>query len=298
MENDRKIGVVTVTYNSGKVLPDFLRCIFSQTYSNFVLFAIDNASTDTTLELLSQCNDSRLRVIANPDNRGIAEGNNQGISAALDAACYSVLLINNDTVFESDLIEKLRAGLSNHAADMTCPKMMYFDEPQRFWAAGGKFQRWLGYRISHRGETLDRGQYDEAERVSYVPTCCVLIKSNLFGRIGLMDPKYFVYVDDVDFMYRAFRDGAKLIYLPQCRLLHKVSSLTGGGRSEFELRYCTRNRAYFLVKNFGFFKALPWLALYEAYLWARFIVFRDNIKIFKLRQKAFWAGLRMIDSKR
>lgn len=296
MENNSKIGIVTVTYNSAKVLPDFLPCILSQTHSNFLLFAIDNASTDASLQLLRKCKDPRLEIIANPDNRGVAEGNNQGIRSALKAGCDSVLLINNDTVFDADLIEKLSAGLSKHAADMTCPKMMYFDEPQRFWAAGGKFQPWLGYRISHRGEALDSGQYDKAEQVSYVPACCVLIQAALFAKTGLMDPKYFVYVDDVDFMYRAQRVGAKLMYLPECKLLHKVSSLTGGGGSDFELRYCTRNRAYFLVKHFGFFKALPWLVLYEAYLWARLMVFRDDIRTFKLRQKAFFSGLRMINS--
>src|SRR5260370_42441877 len=123
MESNNKIGVVTVTYSSGKVLPDFLRCVFNQTHSNLVLFAIDNASTDTTMQLLRDCADPRLMIIANPDNRGVAEGNNQGIRAALEARCDSVLLVNNDTVFDNDMMEKLLAGLSDHGADMTCPKM-------------------------------------------------------------------------------------------------------------------------------------------------------------------------------
>src|SRR4051812_22766558 len=119
MDSGNKVGVVTVTYNSGKVLQDFLCCILSQTHSNFVLFAIDNASTDSTLQQLHACTDPRVAIIANPDNRGVAEGNNQGIRAALEAYCDSVLLINNDTVFENGLIEKLLAGLSQHGADMT-----------------------------------------------------------------------------------------------------------------------------------------------------------------------------------
>jgi len=297
MENSSKIGIVTVTYNSGRVLSDFLRCIFSQTHANFILFAIDNASTDATMRLLRDCQDSRLVIVGNLDNRGVAEGNNQGIRAALEAACDSVLLINNDTEFESDLLEKLFSGLARHKADMTCPKMMYFDEPQRFWAAGGHFQPWRGYRVSQRKDALDRGQYDQAEQVSYVPTCCVLIQASLFARTGLMDPKYFVYVDDVDFMYRAQRVGARLMYLPECKLLHKVSSLAGGQLSSVEIRYSTRNRVYFLIKNLGFLKGLPWIVLYEAYLCARFLGFQDRVSMFCFRQRAFFAGLAMLVEK-
>src|SRR6266436_6146337 len=94
-----RIGVVTVTYNSADVLPDFLRCLSAQTHTDFLLFVIDNASHDGTVELLQAYNDSRLVIVANPDNRGVAEGNNQGIRRALEAGCFSVLLVNNDTEF-------------------------------------------------------------------------------------------------------------------------------------------------------------------------------------------------------
>lgn len=294
MDENVKIGVVTVTYNSGKVLPEFLKCVFGQSHTNFVLFAIDNASKDSTVEQLKNCADPRLVVIANPENKGVAEGNNQGINAALEAKCGSILLINNDTEFDNDLFEKLQAGLLQYSADMTCPKMMFFDEPHRVWAAGGNFQPWLCYRIAQRGEFVDRGQYDSVEQITYAPTCCVLIRSDLFARIGVMDPKYFVYMDDVDFMFRALKAGAKLMYLPYCKLLHKVSSLSGGKHSATEVLYCTRNRVYFLLKNFGFVRAFSWICLYEGYLCARLLIFRDNVRTFKFKQKAFLSGLSML----
>src|SRR5579871_1843491 len=108
------IGIVTVTYNSAGVLSDFLRCMSAQTYSNFKLFAIDNASHDKTVEILNAYDDSRLVIIANPDNRGVAEGNNQGIRGALKAGCSSVLLLNNDTEFDEMLLERLVAGLEKY----------------------------------------------------------------------------------------------------------------------------------------------------------------------------------------
>ncbi len=75
MASENLIGVVTVTYNSESVLPDFLRCLAEQSHRDFLLFAVDNASKDNGLEILRDWGDERLRLIANENNRGVAEGN-------------------------------------------------------------------------------------------------------------------------------------------------------------------------------------------------------------------------------
>jgi GT2 family glycosyltransferase len=294
MASNDRIGVVTVTYNSAGVLPDFLRCMAAQSHRDFLLFAVDNASKDDTLRLLGEWNDERLRVIANPDNRGVAGGNNQGILAALEAGCASILLLNNDTTFDPGLIAGLDAGLSAHAADMTCPKIMFYDEPNRIWAAGGTFQPWLGYRSTHFGEgKTDRGQYDRARRITYVPTCCVLIRREVFDKVGLMDERYFVYVDDVDFMYRAMKADTKLIYLPGVKLMHKVGGLTGGEESPFTIRFCTRNRVYFMLRHLGIACSLPFILLYQAYYGIGLLTRRFSPAVLLIKQRATAEGFEM-----
>lgn len=286
------IGVVTVTYNSASVLPDFLRCLAKQTHREFLLFAIDNGSIDDTLRILRECTDKHLRIIANPDNRGVAEGNNQGIRVALEAGCSSVLLINNDTEFESDLIAQLDDGLDTHNVDMTCPKILYFDDPSRIWAAGGTFQPWLGYRTIHYGVgRIDDGRWNTPRTVTYVPTCCVLIRSSVFEQVGLMDERYFVYVDDVDFMYRALKKHRKLFYLPQPRLLHKVGRLTGGETTPFHIRYCARNRMYFSLKHFGVLGALGVNILNQLHLVLGFLLRRMSIRTIVIKERAMWEGI-------
>jgi GT2 family glycosyltransferase len=288
------IGVVTVTYNSADVLADFLRCMFAQTHREFTLFAVDNASKDDTLRILRECPDDRLKMIANPDNRGVAAGNNQGIHAALDAGCRSVLLINNDTEFGSALIAQLDEGLTAHHVDMTCPKMMYYDDPQRIWAAGGTFQPRLGYRTIHLGQReIDRGQYDLVRLVTYVPTCCVLITKEVFEKVGFMDERYFVYADDTDFMYRAMKAGIKLMYLPEAKLLHKVGSLSGGEESPFAIQYGTRNRMFFLLKHFGVAYALPWMLARQLYYFGKFIMARKGVEWLLLKERSLWQAFGM-----
>jgi GT2 family glycosyltransferase len=289
-----RIGVVTVTYNSGSVLAPFLQCAFQQTHSEFILFAVDNASQDNTLRLLQECNDERLKVIGNLDNRGVAAANNQGIRAALEAGCDSILLINNDTEFDTALFSQLDEGLQKHDVEIICPKMMYFDEPERIWAAGGKFQPWLGYRIIHLGaDEIDIGQHNRSKLVTYVPTCCVLIRKDVFEKVGLMDERYFVYMDDVDFMYRAMKLGTKLMYAPEATLLHKVGRLTGGDDSPFAHRYCTRNRIYFMLQHFGLVCSTPVLVFYELYFIAGLLFRRFSVNAFRIKQRAVWEGIIM-----
>jgi|SRR6185437_11754677 len=299
MDSQNRVGVVTVAFNSGGVLTDFLRCLGKQTHGNFLLFVVDNSSNDDTLAILDAWGDERLRIIANSQNKGVAEGNNQGIQKALEEGCSSVLLINNDTEFAPTLIADLLTGLNAYQSDMTCPKMMYFDEPHLIWAAGGRFLPWLGYTAIQFGEGRpDRGQHNYGRFVTYVPTCCVLIRKAVFETIGLMDQRYFVYVDDVDFMYRAMRSGLKLRYLPEATLLHKVGRLTGGGNSPFATRFGTRNRLFFLLKHFGLLPTVPWMIFCEVIWFFRSLVRRDGIRWFYAKHLALRESLHMWTSSR
>ena len=78
-----KIGIVTITYNSADVLDPFLECIWKQSYQNFILYVIDNSSTDSTLQILEEEQDSRLKLIKNEINSGVARANNQGIKEVM-----------------------------------------------------------------------------------------------------------------------------------------------------------------------------------------------------------------------
>ena len=288
-----KIGVVTVTYNSEPVLQEFFDSLAAQTHRNFALYVIDNASKDKTLEMTAQRTDLPVVVIANGGNLGVAEGNNQGIRAALADGCECVLLLNNDTVFSADLIAQLYAGLDRHHCDMTTGKMYYHDRPDVLWCAGGRFQPWLGYRVQHDGENQkDTGQYGHPRPVTYTPTCCLLVRRSVFDRIGLMDSLYFVYSDDVDFLYRCLKQGLSLWYVPDAKLWHKVSALTGN-TSDFMVRYCTRNRIYFLLKHLPKLKAVTWGLLYTMHLFDRHIRGIDNNNIWRLKLKAVYEGIEL-----
>jgi GT2 family glycosyltransferase len=238
------IGVVTVTYNSADVLPDFIGSLLAQS-SPFRLYAVDNASADDSVDVIRRYDDARFVVLRQSENRGIAVGNNVGIDRALVDGCDWVLLLNNDTVFESDLLMRLVETAIDHDAGIVVPSIRYFDDPEDVWFESARFDRWRG---SVPVECPPRLPPD-AVLIECASTCCALVRPEIFAAVGLMDERYFVYWDDTDFFYRADQAGVRILLDPRIRILHKVSSLTGGGESEFSQVERTKNRVIFIRKH-------------------------------------------------
>lgn len=253
------IGIVTVLYNSGKVLDGFFHSLDKQKNKDFILYIIDNASSDNSLELsetFSRDVSFQVKIFSEKNNWGIAKGNNIGISAAIEDGCEYVLLANNDIEFSPNTIENLKKGLLSENADMAVPKIKFWDS-RKIWCVGGCFSPWRGIAKHYGFNESDNGQYDKNYEMTYSPTCFMLIKVSVFKDVGMMDEKYFVYYDDTDFVWRSvIKHSKKLVYIYNSEVLHKVSSTTGGGESDFTLYYSNRNNRYFIRKNLSGFQKM------------------------------------------
>ena len=273
-----KIGVVTVTYNSDKVLQPFLSDLFAQSFHNFNLYVIDNASEDKTLKILDDLNDNRVNQIRNHSNIGVAAANNIGIKKALEDKCSHILILNNDIEFSNTLFKDMLVSIKKENCSMMTPKIMYHSDKDIIWYAGGGFKKSNGYLPYHTGfnENIKINNY-KSLYVDYASTCCLLIKKDVFETIGYMDEKYFVYFDDTDFLFRVKKEGVhKIYYDSQITLFHKVGSLTKSLTKEFERSYRThfflkqniRNHIYFLRK----------IGSVYSYLFCLFLFFKNNLR--------------------
>ena len=229
---EKKIGVVTVLYNSSKVLDDFFKSLNDQVYKNIILYVVDNKSPDDSLvhakELAAKVSFDTV-FIENDDNYGVAKGNNQGIIRALCDECDYILISNNDIVIPDNTISGLVDKIENTKVDIVVPKIYFYNSN--------------GYG------TLDSGHFDKERYINYAPTCFMLINSKVFYDVGLMDEQYFVYFDDTDFIWRTIKlNKKKMLYVPELSIQHKESYSTGGVRSDFTLKYYYRNKVYFQKK--------------------------------------------------
>lgn len=278
MSHEPKIGLVTVLYNGQEVLGGFFESLSKQTYQNTILYVVDNSPDDIALneaKKLAKYYNISTELINNRANLGVAKGNNQGIEKALDAECDYVLLLNNDIEFDENTIGAMVAYAEEKNESIVVPKI-YYHGSRILWMAGGHISKFKGIS-PHRGDgEEDRGQYDAIEYIEYAPTCFMLIKKEVFQTVGMMDECYFVYYDDTDFVWRANGEGYKIVYYPDAIVHHKVSFSTGGGESLFSIFYTTRNRIYFIRKNFNLLFQILSLTFFYATRVVKFFFYDDQ----------------------
>src|SRR5690606_25356377 len=129
------------------------------------------------------------------------------------------------------------------------PKILFYDS-HKVWMAGGRLDKWRG-STAHIGGLQDDGPlFSKPGYFNYAPTCFMLIDNKLFNEIGLMDPSYFVYFDDTEFVYRATHRAYNVCLMPQLLVLHRDSSSTGGVDYPYFAYYFNRKRGLFVRKNF------------------------------------------------
>ena len=282
-----KLGIVIVNYNGAKYQNECIESILSSTYSDFNVIVVDNASKDNSMELLSKFDDNRIIKVYSKDNLGVAAGNNLGIIKAYEYNSDAILLLNNDTILNKDTLELMVKELEN-GNDIVSPLIFYWQDKSKIWYVGGKFNRLKGtsyhdfYKETYNNQTI-------VDYCDYAPTCCLLIKREVFDKVGLMDPIYFMYSDDTDFCMRCKLLGYKIKIVKNASMYHKVSLSTGGDGSKLSVYYMNRNRFYFLNRYKRNFSCLS----YQFTYWSRKLKYikslftKSNSKFIKKAYKDF-----------
>ncbi len=244
-----KIGVVTVVYNGGIILEEFISCLQKQTYSDYIAYFIDNASNDSSIPILEKfAVTDKFILIKNKSNLGVAAANNQGISLAIADGCDFLILCNNDMTFEPDVFQRIVEKSIQYPGTIIAPKILFGDGEKTYYE-GGCFSKLRGVPWHYNYAKYSKKKVGNDRIVGYAGTAFLALPIDICLNIK-MDERYFVYLDDPDFIIRAKKLGHKIIYIPNISILHFASSSTGGRYSDFSLRYVTRNTIYFLKKNY------------------------------------------------
>jgi GT2 family glycosyltransferase len=290
-----RLGVVTVTYNSADVLPDFLASLRRQDVpAGFCkVYAIDNASTDKTVEMLGR-RDIPISVVSNNDNLGFSAGSNQGIRRALEDGCDYVLLLNNDTVFDAGHLRALVEVADRTGARVLTPRIDNVDPADGVWYAGGGVRPWRAFSavLLRPGESAAGAEYSAPVTVAFASGCCLLIHHSIFFEVGMLDEDYFVYCEDMDYCLRLTQRRIPIVYAGEIRMVHKASSLTGGPTSAFSLTERTRNQVFLIRKHAGRLQRVVGLLYLQTWIVTRCITRRDDVTAFRRRERAFFTALR------
>ncbi|KAA3664712.1 MAG: glycosyltransferase family 2 protein [Chloroflexi bacterium] len=252
---------VVVNWNQPQLTLDCLASLKEQNYGNFSVVLVDNGSEDDSVTAVRAAYPD-VTVLENGRNLGIAGANNTGINHALKTDVDYVFLLNNDTTVDPDMLTHLvTVAESEPDIGITGPTMLYFDQPDVIWCAGNSVNWNNGdtWRLDENSP-LSILQDATCRDVNFITSCAVLIKREIFDKVGLMDERFFIYYDETDWFYRATEGGWRSVHVPWAKMWHKVSA-TMGEFSPTTDYYMVRNNFLYLSKNLKGFKRVKALTL-------------------------------------
>jgi GT2 family glycosyltransferase len=275
------IAIIVLNWQQPQLTLDTISSILGINHPDFDyhLFLVDNFSQDNSWDIFQNKfqNHPQITLIRTPENLGYAGGNNYGIKAAIDRNFEYCLIINNDVLVDPNFLSYLLKSFTHQPhLGLSGPKIYfapgYEFHQQRYkpsergrviWFAGGKFD-WNNILGTHLGvDEIDQGQFDQPPAIDFLTGCCFLVKTEVFRQIGLFDPDYFMYLEDLDFCHRAQLAGYKLAFAPKSIIWHLNAGSSKSGSSLHDY-YITRNRLLFGFKY--------------ATLKTKFALFRESIR--------------------
>ncbi len=213
-----KVFIVVLHFGSIDATNDCLHSFFKSRLSFENLIVVDN---DGNFEVT----DKRITVIKTKKNLGFAGGVNVGIKYALSKKADYVLLLNNDTIVKQNFLKAL-VEFSEHFENVGIvgPAIKFKRDDKFVYDIGGKLNKIFG-RTTHK--EVSKLANKKPRQVDYISGCAMLIKKEVFEKIGLFDEQFFLYYEDVDFCIRA-KDKRFLTYvLPEVSVEHELSQSVG-----------------------------------------------------------------------
>ena len=286
-----KLAVIVLNWNgladTRALLPTLLACRMPEGWSLEVV-VVDNGSSDGSVAAF-RAEFPGVETVALPENRRFAGGNNEGLRRALAGGAEAVALLNNDTLADPGLFERLLLALQQDPAAGAAAPLIYYGAPSdRIWYAGARATPGLGL-TSHRGlRRRDLGQYRAVEPTGYLTGCCLLARREVWEKVGPLDERYFIYAEDVDWCLRARRAGYRLLFVPTARLWHRVSA-TSGAASPWKVYQRTRANLTLFSTHARGIGRLGWLPCYAAQEAARmaWLIFTGHARAAMALPRAF-----------
>lgn len=228
---------------------------------------VDNASTDGTPELIAEMF-PEFKLIRNSGNLGFAKANNIGIA---QSSGEYVCLVNSDVKFTSDCVSPMISFLAEHPeVGMVGPKMLATDgevrrSTMRFPTVWNQFCRALGLDIVFKKSRLFGGllmaEFDHKTTtpVEVLNGWFVVVRRTALDRVGLLDPQFFMYAEDLDWCYRFHKAGEKIVFFADAEAIHYGGASSSNAPLRFYVEIWRANWQYW-QKHHGRLAQMTFLA--------------------------------------
>jgi GT2 family glycosyltransferase len=243
--------IIIINYNNSNDTIDCLNSLFeSGIHSNSIL-VIDNGSKNDSLSyLIDKC--PSVNIIKNKTNIGFAAANNIGLKRAISNNFSYAILLNNDTIVTPTAISELiRVMDKSPDVSLGTGQIRMYPEKNKIWYAGGKLIHWRGLAVHllfNKNVEKARLQKDP-QYVTFISGCYLCIRLCSIAKLGVLDERFFIYLEDVEYSDRAIKKGYKMLYVPTSVIYHKW--IGGTKLKNKSLYYAIRNRNLLIKISFN-----------------------------------------------
>ena len=246
-----KVCIAILNFNGEEYLESYLPQVLYSSERPINITVIDNASTDESVAYLQDWH-PEIEIVELPKNYGFAEGYNRGMEYVNTE--YTVIL-NSDVSVATNWLDPLIDRLdANPELAIVQPKILSLEEKNKFEYAGaaGGFLDALGYPYC-RGRLFDHieedeKQYETIENVDWASGAAMVVRTEIFKRLGGFDKDFFAHMEEIDFCTRVRAAGYKIEVVPSSVVYH-----LGGGTLDYgnpkKIYLNFRNSLYTIFKN-------------------------------------------------
>ena len=257
MSRKLDLSIIVVNFNTKTFLKGCLDSLNKNTKNiSYEIIIVDNASNDGSVDLIKKykVEDSKIKTIFNDTNLGFAKANNLGIDKAQGRY---ILLLNSDTQVNSNVLEDFVSWMDEHQ-EVGVSSCCLVGSDGKTQSNGGYFPNilrvgaWMLFvddipLVSKLIKPFHPKPSGEATQIDWVTGAFMFIRAGVIGKIGCLDERYFMYVEDVDFCMRANLAGYTVWYLPKMSILHFGGA---SSNSEYSLVSEYKNIKIFYKKHY------------------------------------------------
>ena len=257
------LAIVIVSHNTRSDLENCLQSLHDHPpQAPHEIVVVDNASRDGSADAV-RSRWPAVRVIALNSNVGFAAANNQGIRATNSEL---ILLLNSDTIVPDGSLDRLIAALQElPGASIVGPRIVDGEgRPElsygRMMTPLSELRQKLLLRFASPARLT--AMTSHTRRVDWVTAACLLVRRGDAEAAGLLDERYFMYCEDVDFCAAVRANGGTIYFTPVTEIIH-LRGRSWGARSQAPESYGRSQLAFYRKHHPG------WVPLLRLYLGLR-----------------------------
>lgn len=288
------VSVILVNYNTLKITKNTIDSVIEKTKGlNYEIILVDNASTDGSVEFFEKEYKNKIIFIKNNENLGFGRANNKGIEIAKGKYVFllnpDTLLINNAIKILFDFIEKNNncgvCGANLYTKDLK-PAQSFFSELP-YVTLKTELEQSLNFCRKLKKDKNNFNYSNNIKQVGVISGADMMIRKDIFNRIGGFDIDFFMYSEELELTYRIFKEGYSSFSVPSAKIIHLESQSFAFKENKYRLLLGSKYKYFYKTSDLETCKYIYYISQIGYFLRLVFYFKKDYLKMIKINKEEY-----------